>query len=1201
VNKSQREALTKALAAYVTAIAADLRAQMLAEGPVRTRAKQLHADEKVGDDFDVWTDLLSRRAAVLWALKTVYVRVLEDRGLLRPGRLLDPEAQHLFEKLAPNLGETAFLTWVFRDLASSRGGLPELFAPQPAEVALPGDALSRALIAFWREKDTDTGELRWSFAAEEFAGELMGDLYQELDPVVKDRYALCQTPDFVRDFMLAQTLTPAIVELGADNVRVLDPACGSGHFLLDAMRRLVAATAEQHADWSKRRVVEHVLDRVVGIDLNDYACALARARLVMTAAELAGVRTLVDAAAFHPNVYWADGLEQIERDEEDRGPAQLDLLGPNKVAPPRAVLTRPHVRAVLRPLLKQKFHVVVGNPPYITERDAARKQYHRAIVGAGKQKKRRYFSAYREYSLAAPFIERTFQLAQSDGRVGLIVGNNFMKREFGKPLIEDVLADVDLQLVVDTSNAFIPHHGTPTVMLFARNRAPQGEHVRAVMGKRGEPGTPEDPRKGKVWSSIIEAHATSGYDGEFVSVADVARTTFSKHPWSLGGGGLAELRGSLDRRASKKLGAESDIGVICMTRADDIYVGRRSDFTRFGITSPFARCFPLGNSLRDWALSSDSEFAVFPYDRDLKPVSAAEAPSVHRFLWPFRTVLWERREPNGNHRQIGLTWWEWSRLIRRRLEDPMTIAFAKIAATNHFVLSRGEALFSDGTPCVKLPSGANEDHYFALLGLLNSSTACFWMKQVFHAKAAGGIGRGLEPEPWMERYEYDATKMQLFPLPEGHVRLVSWARELDRVARRRANRSVAGVLSEDGWRHAPELRNLLDARRGADLADLEQMVALQEELDWECYQLYGVDTAPALSPDRTKPIPPNWRPVELDLATRDAETRAAIARGDETTEIPTAWFERHGWEPLSDLPGEAPNAVRDLISARRARIANNSELRLIEQPTYKRRWYRPDHDGEEHAALGMWLADRIEQVLTNRKGKPGTLVQITAALEEDPRVHAVAELLAGRRDYKLSELVAELVAADAVPDHPLHVFKPAGLEKRKAWERMWDEQRKEDAGLPANPEVPAKYGKADFLKPDYFRLRGNFDIAKERFVAYTQVPGRGAGETLYGWAGWTPTERVKALLAIDEECEDQGIELGDRIAVLDSAWRLLPDVARDDATTAARLKAELAAIVGPEGPSKVMMDAWKEKFPPPNKGRGKAKAVVVADDEDDDA
>src|SRR5688572_472855 len=307
MKSNDRARLTADLRDHVAKIAADLRAKMRAPGPARVAAEQLHKDERVAEDFDVWTDLLSRRAAVLWVLKSVYVRVLEDRGLLSPGRLLDPEAQQLFEKLAPNLGETAFLRWIYKDLASKSGGLPELFALQPAEVVQPSDELSRSLIAFWRHRDADTGAV-WSFAEERFEGELMGDLYQELDPVVKDRFALCQTPDFVRAFILDRTLTPAIDTFGADEVRLLDPACGSGHFLIDSLKRLVAATASKHGDWDRRHVVAHALDRVVGIDLNDYACALARARLIMTATELAGLTSLADAATFHPHVYWADGL-----------------------------------------------------------------------------------------------------------------------------------------------------------------------------------------------------------------------------------------------------------------------------------------------------------------------------------------------------------------------------------------------------------------------------------------------------------------------------------------------------------------------------------------------------------------------------------------------------------------------------------------------------------------------------------------------------------------------------------------------------------------------------------------------------------------------------------------------------------------------------------------------------------------------------
>jgi hypothetical protein len=193
-----------------------------------------------------------------------------------------------------------------------------------------------------------------------FEGELMGDLYQELDPVVKDRFALCQTPDFVRAFILDRTLTPAIETFGADEVRLLDPACGSGHFLIDGLKRLVAATAAKHADWDRGKVVAHALDRVVGVDLNDYACALARTRLIMTAAELAGVTKLADAARFHPHVYWADGLEQVER-EEQKPSLQYACSRRSRRSRARR-FTRSDVRAALQEGLREEVPRGRGEP-----------------------------------------------------------------------------------------------------------------------------------------------------------------------------------------------------------------------------------------------------------------------------------------------------------------------------------------------------------------------------------------------------------------------------------------------------------------------------------------------------------------------------------------------------------------------------------------------------------------------------------------------------------------------------------------------------------------------------------------------------------------------------------------------------------------------------------------------------------------------
>jgi hypothetical protein len=185
-------------------------------------------------------------------------------------------------------------------------------------------------------------------------------------------------------------------------------------------------------------------------------------------------------------------------------------------------------------------------------------------------------------------------------------------------------------------------------------------------------------------------------------------------------------------------------------------------------------------------------------------------------------------------------------------------------------------------------------------------------------------------------------------------------------------------------------------------------------------------------------------------------------------------------------------------------------------------------------------------------------------------------------------MVQQALQNDAVPSHRFHVYKPAGLLKREAWERTWADQRREDAGEKVTPEVPPAYGSGDFLKAEYWQLRGKLDVPKERFIAFTEVPGRSGAETLYGWAGWTPTQRVKAMLAIDETLEDQDIPLADRIGLLDSAWRLLPDVAREDATAAARFKAELQALVGPNGPSPELVAEWGQRFPPPKSRAAKA-------------
>nr|WP_226962402.1 hypothetical protein [Streptomyces sp. C8S0] len=75
---------------------------------------------------------------------------------------------------------------------------------------------------------------------------------------------------------------------------------------------------------------------------------------------------------------------------------------------------------------------------------------------------------------------------------------------------------------------------------------------------------------------------------------------------------------------------------------------------------------------------------------------------------------------------------------------------------------------------IKLREDASEEDHLRLLGLLNSSTACFWLQQVSHNKGEGGGARvdagysAMGSEAWKNSFEFTGTKLQEFPLPSDY-------------------------------------------------------------------------------------------------------------------------------------------------------------------------------------------------------------------------------------------------------------------------------------------------------------------------------------------------------------------------------------------------------------------------------------------------
>ena len=1109
--------------------------------------------ERTAETYDSWRDEHLTQVAVAWILGCVFVRFLEDNALVDPPRLSGPgdrrqralDEHNLYFRVHPTDSDRDYLLHVFRAVAAlpvagqlfdeEHNPIWSLEQPGREFRAPSGDAATR-LLGLWQRIDPDSGALAHDFTDPAWDTRFLGDLYQDLSESARKRYALLQTPEFVEEFILDRTLDPAIEEFGFREVRLIDPACGSGHFLLGAFRRLDALYERHEPGTNPRERASRVLEQVAGVDLNPFAAAIARFRLCIAALWASGVRRLADAPAFELHVATGDSL--LHGPRPGLAGARQEYLASVKKDPLGHVY-RTEDAETLRAILGRRYHVVVGNPPYITPRDKAHNQGYRDCFG----------SCYRKYSLAVPFTERFFDLAHAPtpdaagpaGFVGMITANSFMKREFGRKLIEEFIPRWDLTHVVDTSGAYIPGHRTPTVILFGRHRKPVDRSVRAVMGIRGEPVVPDNPARGCVWSAIVKQVDHPGSKSEFVSVSDVPRERFRKHPWSIGGGGTAVLKERLVDMALATLGDVAiAIGRTTHTGEDDVFYFPRAGARTLALD---CHCVPLviGENVRDYAIEP-THAAIFPYDRDSgNPLNRIPDRLTSHF-WIFRTVLQSRRDYGQRPEQRGLRWFDHSMFFPGRFRVPLSIALPFVSTHNHFVLDRGGKVFKQTAPVIKLPAEVGEDEHLGLLGLLNSSAACFWGRATLFPRGGYPDGR------WQERLEWDGTKLVTFPLPSDRPR--DLARQLDALAQERTqtlpialvSRSVPSAVSlQGGSTQAHDIR--------------ERIIALQEELDWRCYQLYGLTEDDLCMPREVPAIRLGERAFEIVLARR-------IAAG----EVETKWFERHGSTPITEIPTHWPAEYRELVRRRIEAIEKNPSIALIEQPEYKRRWNDEPWEAQQERALRGWLLDRLEAPSLWSEPRLTTAAALADRMREDQEFLQVAELYTGRPDFDVAKLIAGLVEEQSVPLLPVLRYKPSGLRKRAVWERTWDLQRREDAidartKLPASdPEhltleaaaalkasengavpVPPRYTSADFRKGTWWRLRGKLDVPKERFFSLPFCEREADPSLVVGWAGWNALEQSRAVAAYFTQMREQEGWTAERLTPLLAALlELLP-------------------------------------------------------------
>uniref|UniRef100_UPI0035AF6D88 Eco57I restriction-modification methylase domain-containing protein n=1 Tax=Promineifilum sp. TaxID=2664178 RepID=UPI0035AF6D88 len=293
----------------------------------------------------------------------------------------------------------------------------------------------------------------------------------EEKPEVRKAGGVYYTPTYIVEYIVRQTVGRLVEGHAPDpagpasRLRVLDPACGSGSFLLGAYQFLLdwhlAGYLQDVKKWSRKRggtlhqtaageyrltLAERkriLLDNLYGVDIDPQAVEVTKLSLLLKVLEDTPESLGAQLQLFAERVL-PDLGDNVKCGNSLIGPdfyAQAALLPDADAERINAFDWRREFKGVMD---AGGFDAVIGNPPYI--RIQALKEwapveveyYKRAYRAAGKG----------NYDIYVVFVERGLELLNERGRLGFILPHKFFNAQYGAPLRGVIAAGKHLSGVV---------------------------------------------------------------------------------------------------------------------------------------------------------------------------------------------------------------------------------------------------------------------------------------------------------------------------------------------------------------------------------------------------------------------------------------------------------------------------------------------------------------------------------------------------------------------------------------------------------------------------------------------------------------------------------------------------------------------------------------------------------------------------------
>jgi hypothetical protein len=562
---------------------------------------------------------------------------------------------------------------------------------------------------------------------EQFLGKVIrrkagGQVRVEDKPEVKKAGGVYYTPRYIVDYIVSHTLGKQLegkTAKQAEKLKILDPACGSGSFLLGAYQYLLdwhrdyyvqlanGDGAQSKIKGLKSRIYQAMggwrltttekkrilLNSIYGVDIDPQAVEVTKLSLLLKVLEGESKETLERQLHLWHERALPDLASNIKCGNSLIGPdfyegQQMTMFGEEE----RYRINVFNWKDAFPQITKAGgFDVVIGNPPWLMA------GYY--VTDSMEYLRRKFSSAQGKFDLYYVFIEQSCRLLSADGVFGMIVPNKMFHTKAATTL-RRMLADArSIRCIVDFGDEHIFSGATNySCLLFLQRKA--GPNPRYASAKAG--------------LSIIR---------EF------------RVPWSVFAAQTWTFEDQTTRRLFKKLETigiplerlTARFGTGVQSGADTLLMLNPQEAKTRGLESEILRAIYRGRDVRRYAVSARPKMLIFPYEVADGSFQILSEPRLEKFrkaytmLHASKAKLAQRIWFGKSARELSGKWYgmmyldDYSSFAAPHLLTP------SLSNQSNFALGTG-TLFATGTAGVTsiIPRDGLEEDIRYLLGLLNS-------------------------------------------------------------------------------------------------------------------------------------------------------------------------------------------------------------------------------------------------------------------------------------------------------------------------------------------------------------------------------------------------------------------------------------------------------------------------------------------------